>query len=60
MIKPYYERPGVTVYHGDCLDVLPQLSGVDAVITDLPYEKTNCRWDCQSLLGRSWLRRRAL
>lgn len=36
-IQPYYERPGVTIYCADCLDVLPQLSEVDAVITDPPY-----------------------
>ena len=27
----------VTLYHADCLDVLPLLSGIDAVITDPPY-----------------------
>jgi DNA modification methylase len=26
-----------TLYCGDCLDILPQLSGVDAVVTDPPY-----------------------
>lgn len=26
-----------TLYHGDCLEILPTLSGVDAVITDPPY-----------------------
>lgn len=26
-----------TLYLGDCLDVLPEISGVDAVITDPPY-----------------------
>ncbi len=26
-----------TLYHGDCLEILPSLSGVDAVITDPPY-----------------------
>jgi len=25
------------LYHGDCRDVLPEISGVDAVITDPPY-----------------------
>lgn len=34
----YYERDGITIYHGDCLDVLPTLAGVDHVITDPPYE----------------------
>lgn len=35
--KPYYEDDVVTIYHGDCFDVLPELSGVGAVITDPPY-----------------------
>jgi site-specific DNA-methyltransferase (adenine-specific) len=28
---------GVTLYQGDCLDILPTLEGVDAVVTDPPY-----------------------
>jgi len=36
--RPYYQRDGITIYHGDCLEVLPSLSEpVDAVITDPPY-----------------------
>jgi DNA modification methylase len=27
----------VTIYHGDCWDVIPSLVGVDAVVTDPPY-----------------------
>ena len=36
---PYHRDAAVTVYHGDCLDVLPVLDveSVDAVITDPPY-----------------------
>jgi site-specific DNA-methyltransferase (adenine-specific) len=30
-----------TLYLADCLDVLPQLSPVEAVITDVPYGKVN-------------------
>lgn len=37
MLKPYYEEPGITMYHGDCRDVLPALGTVDAVISDAPY-----------------------
>ena len=33
-MKPYYEADGVTIYHGDCREILPQLEPVDAVITD--------------------------
>lgn len=29
---------GVVLYQGDCLDVLPTLSGIDHVISDPPYE----------------------
>ena len=34
---PYYSDSLVTLYHGDCAELLPQLSGWDAVITDPPY-----------------------
>ena len=37
-MKPYYEAGGITLYHGNCLDVLPTLERVDHVITDPPYE----------------------
>lgn len=35
--RVYYTDESVTLYHGDCLDVLPQLRPVDHVITDPPY-----------------------
>jgi site-specific DNA-methyltransferase (adenine-specific) len=35
-MTPYYEDDWVTIYHGDCRDVLPQLTG-DALVTDPPY-----------------------
>lgn len=38
-MKPYYERAGVTIYHGDCLEVLPTLGSVEHVITDPPYSE---------------------
>lgn len=37
MIKPYYEDEAVTIYHGDCREVLPHLQHFDAVIGDPPY-----------------------
>jgi len=38
-LKPYYEHAGITIYHGDCRDVLPLLEpgSVDLVLTDPPY-----------------------
>ena len=35
-MKPYYEEGGITIYHGDCREVLPELL-FDAAITDPPY-----------------------
>jgi len=37
MIKPYYEHAGITIYHGDCREILPELPKVDLVLTDPPY-----------------------
>jgi len=36
-MKPYYEHGGITIYHGDCFDVLPSLRGIGALVTDPPY-----------------------
>lgn len=36
-MKPYYEDGLVTLYHGDCREVLPRLDGVGLVVTDPPY-----------------------
>jgi site-specific DNA-methyltransferase (adenine-specific) len=37
-MKPYYEQDGITIYHGDCRDVLPDVwFGVDLLLTDPPY-----------------------
>jgi len=40
-MKPYYEHAGITIFHGDCREILPQLPKVDAVITDPPYGEVN-------------------
>ena len=36
---PYYEQDGITIYHGDCRDILPLIEpgSVDLVLTDPPY-----------------------
>ena len=34
-----------TLYHGDCLEILPTLPKVDAVITDPPYGTHVTAWD---------------
>ena len=37
-MKPYYQRDGITIYHGDCLEIMPQLEQkFDLILTDPPY-----------------------
>lgn len=31
-MKPYYEEDGITIYHGDCREILPTLPKVDLVL----------------------------
>ncbi|GHB14689.1 hypothetical protein GCM10018777_56540 [Streptomyces albogriseolus] len=40
MPTPYYEADGVTLHHGNSLDILPTLSqaSIDAIVVDPPYE----------------------
>ena len=35
-MKPFYDHAGITIYHGDCRELLPCLTA-DVVITDPPY-----------------------
>ncbi len=35
-MKPYYEHAGITIYHGDCREVLPTLE-FDVLLSDPPY-----------------------
>jgi len=37
MVTPYYQHAGMTIYHGDCRDILPSLQPVELVLTDPPY-----------------------
>lgn len=41
-MRPYYQQDGVTIYHGDCADVIEQWEGLrtkpfDLLLTDPPY-----------------------
>jgi len=38
-MKPYYQDKYATIYHGDCLELLPDMPKVDLVLTDPPYGK---------------------
>jgi hypothetical protein len=36
-VKPYYEEDGITIYHGNCRDIVGDISGCHSVISDPPY-----------------------
>jgi len=44
-MRPYYEDGSVTIYHGDCREILPALDPVDLVLTDPPYGVNKAAWD---------------
>ena len=47
---------------GDCLDILPTLpdKSFDAIICDLPFGTTKCRWDSIIDLDKLWIQYRRL
>lgn len=48
MTGPYYQDDLVTLWHGDCRDVLADIQGgvsVDCCVTDPPYAETSLAWD---------------
>lgn len=52
-MKPYYEHAGITIYHGDCADVLQCFSTVDLVLTSPPYDNLReyggTKWDFETV-----------
>ncbi len=36
-MKPYYQDSAVTIYHGDCREIVPTLGRFDLLLTDPPY-----------------------
>lgn len=36
-LRPYHEEAAVTIYHGDCRQILPMLGRFDLLLTDPPY-----------------------
>lgn len=36
VVKPYYDRDGITIYHGDCREIMPTINA-DVMVTDPPF-----------------------
>jgi site-specific DNA-methyltransferase (adenine-specific) len=56
-VTPYYEDGAVTIYHGDCREVLPALAGVTAIVADPPYGigyRTNSSRSSEGCRSRDW------
>jgi site-specific DNA-methyltransferase (adenine-specific) len=51
-MNPYYQDEFVTIYHGDCREIIPALGPVDLVLTDPPYGI-----DYQSAWRTEWQRK---
>lgn len=60
MIEPYYCEDGITIYCGDCRDILPTFpdKSFDLVLTDPPYGVGKAEWDGFLPLDWYWLVRR--
>jgi DNA modification methylase len=50
-VKPYYERDGITIYHGDCREILPHVDA-DVIVTDPPYGIGE-KWTRREMVGRN-------
>jgi site-specific DNA-methyltransferase (adenine-specific) len=44
-VKPYFEEAGITIYHGDCLELLSEMPRCDVAIVDPEYGVTSLGWD---------------
>ena len=53
-MTPYYEHAGITIYLGDCVEIMPtlQAASVDLVLTDIPYAEVNQKSAGLRLLDR--------
>lgn len=55
-MKPYYSDDLVTLYHGDCLNILTEIEreSVDVVLTDPPFFMPATHYSSRTQWQRSW------
>jgi site-specific DNA-methyltransferase (adenine-specific) len=55
-VKPYYEDGAVTIYHGDCREILPALISerAELVLTDPPFFMPAIHYQSRVQWQRSW------
>jgi DNA modification methylase len=52
-MKPYYEHAGITIYHGDCREVLTEIAvDVDLFFTDPPYNVSSRNGRANTTIGK--------
>jgi len=56
-MQPYYSQSGITIFNGDCLEIMPTLDpgSIDAIICDPPYGTTACTWDTVIPFAPMWV-----
>jgi hypothetical protein len=50
-VKPYYDDGTVTIYHGDCRDLLPTLDPAALLLSDPPYPGYEKGWEVPDVAG---------
>jgi adenine-specific DNA-methyltransferase len=53
-VTPYFQDDAVTIYHGDCREIVPTLGRFDLLLTDPPYGKVKGHFD------NEWINRPAM
>ncbi len=54
-VKKYYQHGGITIYHGDCREILPNLVRcVDLVLTDPPFFMPATHYQSRVRYQRAW------
>lgn len=43
-VKPYYQHADITLYHGDCREILPSCPSADLIFTSPPYNLGGAPW----------------